>query len=54
MTGVTNGESGVVEDIIKIGNAFRVIVKYEDFYVFYEDGIDELELICAITIQKSR
>ena len=54
MTGVTNGESGVVEDIIKIGNAFRVIVKYEDFYVFYEDGIDELELAYAITIHKSQ
>ena len=53
-TGITNGESGIVEDIVKIGEKTRVIVKYDDYYAFYEDGIDELELAYAITIHKSQ
>ena len=53
-TGITNGESGIVEDIVKIGEKTRVIVKYDDYYAFYEEGIDELELAYAITIHKSQ
>lgn len=53
-SGVTNGETGVVEDIVKINSKQTVIVKYDDFYAFYDDGIEELELAYAITIHKSQ
>ena len=54
-TGITNGESGVVEDIYKIGKtAVRVVVKYEDYYAYYDEGVDELELSFATTIHKSQ
>lgn len=54
-TGITNGESGVVEDIYKIGKtAVRVVVRYEDYYAYYDDGVDELELSFATTIHKSQ
>jgi len=54
-TGVTNGESGVVEDVVKTGKtSYRIIVKYDNCYAFYEDGVDELELSFATTIHKSQ
>lgn len=58
-TGITNGETGVIQDIIKIkensGDTFiRIIVRYEDKYVFYDDVFDELEHAYALTIHKSQ
>lgn len=53
-TGITNGESGVVDDIYKIGKTTRVVVKYEDYYAYYDEGVDELELSFATTIHKSQ
>lgn len=54
-SGITNGECGVVEDIVKVNNeTIRVIVKYEDNYAFYDDGVDEIELCFATTIHKSQ
>jgi len=53
--GITNGESGVVEEVTKTPNGTtRVIVKYDDGYVFYDEGVDELELCYATTIHKSQ
>lgn len=53
--GITNGECGVVEDIVKINDdTTRVIVKYDDYYVFYDDGVYEIELCYATTIHKSQ
>jgi len=55
---ITNGECGVIEDIIRVkvngDNKLRIIVKYEDKYVFYDDGYDELEHAYALTIHKSQ
>lgn len=54
-TGITNGESGIVEDIYKIGKStVRVVVKYDDYYAYYDEGVDELELSYATTIHKSQ
>lgn len=57
-TGITNGETGIIEDICKIkenGDVFfRIIVKYEDKFVFYDDVFDELEHAYALTIHKSQ
>lgn len=52
--GVFNGECGIVEDVLIVRGIIRVIVKYEDYYVFYDDGVDELELAYAMTIHKSQ
>lgn len=53
--GITNGECGIVEDIVNIPKkGLTIIVKYDDYYVFYDDGIDELELCYATTIHKSQ
>lgn len=54
ISGITNGETGVVYDILKTTDGFKVIVKYENYYVFYEDGVEELELSYATTIHKSQ
>lgn len=61
---VTNGETGVVVEIEEYSKqeegsstskvATRVIVQYDDFYAYYEDGVQELELAYAITIHKSQ
>lgn len=58
-TGITNGETGVIEDIVKEkdinGDLFtRIIVKYDNKYVFYDDVFDELEHAYALTIHKSQ
>lgn len=56
--GITNGECGIIEDIIetKIDDekVTRIIVRYEDKYVFYDDNFDSLEHAWALTIHKSQ
>ena len=53
--GISNGECGVVEEITKTESGLpRVIVKYDDGYIFYDEGVDELELCYATTIHKSQ
>jgi exodeoxyribonuclease V alpha subunit len=59
MIGITNGECGVIEDILTFknkngDNVTRIIVRYEDRYVFYDDGFDELDHSYALTIHKSQ
>lgn len=64
--GITNGECGVVAEIVtvtkrdeltdKLTTTERIIVKYEDWYVYYE-GKDDLEMLdhaYALTIHKSQ
>lgn len=57
--GITNGECGVIEDIQEMkdsnGDKFtRIIVRYEDKYVFYDEGVAELDHSFALTIHKSQ
>lgn len=65
-SGITNGECGIVEGFQKVSQfsteankmvSFdRLIVKYEDWYVFY-DGKDDVEMLdhaFALTIHKSQ
>ncbi|MBP3914982.1 AAA family ATPase [Clostridium sp.] len=60
ITYITNGETGVIYDIIKVKNSKdelinRIIVKYDDGYVFYEeDNISSLDHSYALTIHKSQ
>lgn len=58
-TGITNGECGVIEEIIKDKNEdgdtiTKVIVRYDDKYIIYDDGVSELEHAYALTIHKSQ
>lgn len=58
-TGITNGECGVIEEIIEErnedgDNITKVIVRYEDKFIIYDDGVDELEHAYALTIHKSQ
>ena len=58
-TGITNGECGVIEEIIEDKNEdgdiiTKVIVRYEDKYIIYDDGVDELEHAYALTVHKSQ
>ena len=52
-SGITNGECGVVEEIIQNGSATTTVVRYENFYCQYED-VSDLELAYATTIHKSQ
>lgn len=56
--GIANGECGIIEDIIKEeyfdSYKTKIIVKYDDKYVFYDDTFDELEHAYALTIHKSQ
>jgi len=56
--GITNGECGVIEDIIEVkekDDTFtRIIVKYEDKFVFYDDSFMNLDHAWALTIHKSQ
>lgn len=58
--GITNGEIGIIYDIIDVigsnsSTYKRIIVEYDDGYVYYEDEeIDELEHAYALTIHKSQ
>lgn len=58
VVGITNGETGVIEDILKgnpnSGFKIRMIVRYEDSYAYYDDSFDELEHAYAMTIHKSQ
>lgn len=56
--GITNGECGIIEEIIiedivgKVKN--KIVVNYDGKYVIYEDNFDELEHAYAMTIHKSQ
>lgn len=57
--GITNGETGIIEDIVKIKNGngdtfLRIIAKYDNKYVFYDDEFDEIEHAYALTIHKTQ
>lgn len=56
--GIMNGEIGIIEEIIKEEHfdsfKMRVVVKYDNKYVIYEDFFDELEHAFALTIHKSQ
>lgn len=52
-SGITNGECGVVEEIIQNGSMTTTVVRYENFYCQYED-VSDLELAYATTIHKSQ
>lgn len=55
---VTNGECGVIFKILKTQaggkSVVRIIVKYDDGYVFYDNDYSELDLAYALTIHKSQ
>lgn len=63
-TGITNGETGVIEDIDTVfvtengvpKKKKRIIVKYEDGYVFYHEGdeIKEINHAYCMSIHKSQ
>jgi exodeoxyribonuclease V alpha subunit len=52
-SGITNGECGVVEEVIRNGSATTTVVRYDNFYCQYED-VSDLELAYATTIHKSQ
>ena len=62
--GITNGETGVIEDIDtvfvnedgKVKKKKRIIVRYEDGYVFYHEGDDikEIDHAYCLSIHKSQ
>lgn len=56
--GITNGECGIIEDIISTkieGEKIkRIIVRYDDKYVFYDGVFDSLDHAYALTIHKSQ
>ena len=52
-SGITNGECGVVEEVIQNGSSTTTVVRYENFYCQYED-VSDLELAYATTIHKSQ
>ena len=63
--GIVNGESGIVADVVTasvyqdgIGTSAksvqRLIVRYDNGYVFYDDDFSELQLAYALTIHKSQ
>lgn len=57
IVGITNGECGVVYDIIidNFSNTKTMVVKYgEDEYVQYENNFDEIDHAYALTIHKSQ
>lgn len=52
-SGITNGECGIVEEVIQNGSATTTVVRYENFFCLYED-VSDLELAYATTIHKSQ
>lgn len=58
VVGITNGETGIIIDIKNgtPGDTYkhRIIVQYEEGYVFYDDQFDELDHAYALTIHKSQ
>lgn len=58
-SGITNGECGVIEEIRKVRDNDgtmnnEVIVKYDDMYIVYDDGVKEIDHAFALTIHKSQ
>ena len=58
-SGITNGEIGTIVKMIesrdKVGDINqKIIVKFEDKYIVYENEFDDLELAYAITIHRSQ
>ena len=58
-SGITNGEVGIIVKMIETRDKFgdlnrKIIVKFEDKYIIYENDFDTLELAYAITIHKSQ
>ena len=51
--GLTNGECGIIEEIICKKGVTRIVVKYDSGYAMYENT-DELELNYATTFHKSQ
>jgi len=58
LLGITNGECGVIEEIYleatEQGEEPVVVVRYEDGYVKYSEGLDELDHCYAMTVHKSQ
>lgn len=57
--GITNGECGIIEEIKLVQSDEEheeavVIVRYEDGYVMYTNGLDELDHCYAMTVHKSQ
>lgn len=54
--GITNGECGIISEIIEEKEKgkikTKVTVKYDDMYIIYEDGMEELDHAYALTIHK--
>lgn len=58
-SGITNGEVGTIVKMIEYRDKYgdlnrKIIVKFEDKYIIYENDFDNLELAYAITIHKSQ
>ena len=58
-SGITNGEVGIIVKMIESRDKYgdldrKIIVKFEDKYIMYENDFDNLELAYAITIHKSQ
>lgn len=55
ITGITNGECGVIYDITKISDGqYNITVKYDDFFIIYENDFSEIDHAYALTIHKSQ
>lgn len=63
LTGITNGETGVIEDVIPVPSTDssnkrkkRLVVKYESGYMFYDEGeeIKDLDHAYCLSIHKSQ
>ena len=58
-SGITNGEVGTIVKMIEYRDKYgdlnrKIIVKFEDKYIIYENDFENLELAYAITIHKSQ
>ena len=58
-SGITNGEVGTIVKMIESRDKYgdlnrKIIVKFEDKYIIYENEFDNIELAYAITIHKSQ
>ena len=58
-SGITNGEVGTIVKMLEYRDKYgdlnrKIIVKFEEKYVIYENDFDNLELAYAITIHKSQ
>ncbi len=58
-SGITNGEVGIIVKMIESRDKYgdlnrKIVVKFEEKYIIYENDFDNLELAYAITIHKSQ